>query len=361
MAILITAGTFLLKFIILVLVLGVIILVHEFGHFICAKKFGVHIYEFSIGMGPILHTHKGKDKIDYNIRAVPIGGFVSMAGEVYDDDDKIPKKKLMCNKPWWQRTIILVAGVFNNFVLAIVLLSVYCAIWGGSPIEPKIANVTSGSAAERDGLKAGDIITNINGYKVSSWDKAQVMLYYKNDKDYYIFTVKHNNGIEENITITPDVVKDDDGTESKVFGISVAKYEINNFLSPVVYGFKKFGSLISSMWSTLTGLITGKIALNALSGPVGIFEVVGSSVGMKLSAAIAYIIYIIAYLSINVGLINILPFPAFDGGHVLFILIELIRRKPVDSKIENACHMIGFILILLLMLVVTFNDILKLF
>lgn len=361
MAILLEAGLFIVKLLILVLVLGVIILVHEFGHFIWAKRFGVFIYEFSIGMGPIIYTHKGKDGIDYNIRAVPIGGFVSMAGEVYADDDKIPKNQLMCNKPWWQRVIILVAGVVNNFILAVVLLMVYCAIWGGNPINATIDSVKEDSAAEKAGLIAGDTIVNINGYNVSSWDKAQIILYYKTNKDFYTFEVKHKDGTKDKIKITPDVVKNEDGAESKVFGIAIKSYENKNILSPIIYGFKKFGSLISSMWYTITGLITGKISLNALSGPVGIFEVVGSSIDMKLGYAISYIVYIIAYLSINVGIINILPFPAFDGGHVLFILIELIRKKPVDSKIENACHMIGFILILLLMLIVTVNDIIKLF
>ena len=175
-----STGMFLVKLILLILVLGVIILVHEFGHFIWAKKFGVHIYEFSIGMGPLLFTHKGKkDKIDYNIRAIPIGGYVSMAGEVYDDaDSKIPKSKLMCNKPWYQRLIILVAGVVNNFILAIILLSFYALIWHGGPVDPKIESIVVDSAAEKSGLKAGDTITKINGYKVGNWDKAQIILYY---------------------------------------------------------------------------------------------------------------------------------------------------------------------------------------
>ena len=125
-------GLFIIKILLLLFILGIIILVHEFGHFIWAKTFGVHIYEFSIGMGPLLHTHKGKkDGINYNIRAIPIGGFVSMAGEVYDSGEvdennkKIKKDKLMCNKKWWQRLIILVAGVVNNFILAIVILFIH--------------------------------------------------------------------------------------------------------------------------------------------------------------------------------------------------------------------------------------------
>ena len=148
-----------ISILILIFILGIIILVHEFGHFIWAKKFKVHIYEFSIGMGPIIHTHKGKDKIDYNIRAFPIGGFVSMAGEVYEDaDEKIKKEDYMCNKPWWQRLIILVAGVVNNFILAIVLLFISSLIWGGTTLKPVVKNAVENYPMAEAGIKSGDTI-----------------------------------------------------------------------------------------------------------------------------------------------------------------------------------------------------------
>ena len=356
-------GSFILKLLLLILILGIIILIHEFGHFIWAKSFGVHIYEFSIGMGPVLWTHKGKkDNIDYNIRAVPIGGFVSMAGEVYDDDDKIPKEKLLCNKPWYQRLIILVAGVVNNFILAIVLLIVYALIWGGSPIKPIIGIITPDSAAEEANIKVGDTILAINNYKVKSWDKAQIILNYKNKKDYYEFKVKHQDGKIETVKITPKTVKDEvTGEERSVFGIGIESVNTKNVFKAILYGFQKFGSIISSMAATISGLILGKISLSALSGPVGIYEIVGQSLKYSIGYAIQYIIYILAFLSINVGFINILPFPAFDGGHVLFLVIEKIKGSPVDAKIENTCHLIGFVLIFLLMIIVTINDIIKLF
>ena len=175
-----------LSILVLIFILGIIILVHEFGHFIWAKTFGVHIYEFSIGMGPVLFSHKGKkDQINYNIRAIPIGGFVSMAGEVYDDDEKVDKKKLMCNKPWYQRLIILVAGVTNNFILALLLLFVGALIWGGNTLKPVVDEALEGYPMAEAGIVKGDRITKINGYKVNSWDVAQIVLYMKNDKNYY--------------------------------------------------------------------------------------------------------------------------------------------------------------------------------
>ncbi|MDD7150276.1 MAG: RIP metalloprotease RseP [Mycoplasma sp.] len=358
-------GLFIIKILLLLFILGIIILVHEFGHFIWAKTFGVHIYEFSIGMGPLLHTHKGKkDGINYNIRAIPIGGFVSMAGEVYDSGEvdennkKIKKDKLMCNKKWWQRLIILVAGVVNNFILAIVILFIYTLIWGGGAITPKVLNVVEDKPAAAAGLKSGDVITNINGYNVSSWDKAQIILYYKNTNEYYTFEVKHTDGTKEEIKIKPEIIKDEEtGAESKLFGIQIDAEDTSNVFKSFVYSIRKFNSIISSMVYTIWGLISGKIGLSALSGPVGIYEVVGETINYGIN----YFLYILAFLSINVGFINILPFPAFDGGHVLFLIIEKIKGSPVNAKIENTCHLIGFILVFLLMIVVTISDIIKLF
>ena len=358
-------GLFIIKILLLLFILGIIILVHEFGHFIWAKTFGVHIYEFSIGMGPLLHTHKGKkDGINYNIRAIPIGGFVSMAGEVYDSGEvdennkKIKKDKLMCNKKWWQRLIILVAGVVNNFILAIVILFIYTLIWGGGAITPKVLNVVEDKPAAAAGLKSGDVITNINGYNVSSWDKAQIILYYKNTNEYYTFEVKHTDGTKEEIKIKPEIIKDEEtGAESKLFGIQIDAEDTSNVFKSFIYSIRKFNSIISSMVYTIWGLISGKIGLSALSGPVGIYEAVGETINYGIN----YFLYILAFLSINVGFINILPFPAFDGGHVLFLIIEKIKGSPVNAKIENTCHLIGFILVFLLMIVVTINDIIKLF
>ncbi len=358
-------GLFIIKILLLLFILGIIILVHEFGHFIWAKTFGVHIYEFSIGMGPLLHTHKGKkDGINYNIRAIPIGGFVSMAGEVYDSGEvdennkKIKKDKLMCNKKWWQRLIILVAGVVNNFILAIVILFIYTLIWGGGAITPKVLNVVEDKPAAAAGLKSGDVITNINGYNVSSWDKAQIILYYKNTNEYYTFEVKHTDGTKEEIKIKPEIIKDEEtGAESKLFGIQIDAEDTSNVFKSFIYSIRKFNSIISSMVYTIWGLISGKIGLSALSGPVGIYEVVGETINYGIN----YFLYILAFLSINVGFINILPFPAFDGGHVLFLIIEKIKGSPVNAKIENTCHLIGFILVFLLMIIVTISDIIKLF
>ncbi len=347
----------LVTILLLIIILSIIILVHEFGHFIWAKKFGVYIYEFSLGMGPVVFTHKGRDGINYNIRAFPIGGFVSMAGEVYEDDKKIPKEKFMCNKPWLQRLIILVAGVVNNFILAIVLLFFIALIWGSTTTKPIVGTILEDSAISKAGMEVGDEIVKINGIKSSSWDKLQIALYRKNDKESYEFVVKKADGSEKTYQVTPEKVKNEDGTETNKFGFGIDTTPHKGILSSIKYAFLKFGSIVDSMLLTVTSLFTGKISLSALSGPVGMYEVVGSSLGLGISQ----FLYIIAFLSINVGFINILPFPAFDGGRVLFMIIEKIKGSPMNSKIENAFHTVGFILLMILMLYITCQDILKLF
>jgi regulator of sigma E protease len=350
---------FLLKLIVYIFILGVIILVHEIGHFFWAKKFKVHIYEFSIGMGPIIYTHKGKDKINYNVRAIPIGGFVAMAGEVYEDDDtkKIPKKAFMCNKPWYQRVIILVAGVVNNFCLAILLLFITACLGGGHTLKPIVSDVKEGSAMAEAGVVAGDKIIKINNHKVNSWDVAQIYLYMKDKDGAYDFEIMHQDGSTETKSITPKTLKDEKGNEYTEYGITITRETSTTILGHIKYAFTKFGQMMSSMFLTVGALITGKISINNLSGPVGIFNVVGDA----LSAGAYYLIYLTALLSLNVGVINILPFPAFDGGRVFFLIIEKIKGSPVNSKFENICHVVGFVLLILLMIYITIHDIVGLF
>lgn len=342
--------------ILLIFILGIIILVHEFGHFITAKRSGVHIYEFSIGMGPLIKTHKGKDGINYNIRALPIGGFVSMAGEVYEDDETktIKKEDFMCNKKWWQRLIILAAGVFNNFVLAILILFLMALIWGANSLEPRVGTVLEGSAAQASGLKEDDLILAINGHKVSTWDQTQIVLYLKNDSNVYEFEIERDGEVLT-IEIEPDVTESETGEETKTFGFGIKQTTERGLWASIKYAFGRFWSLISTMWITVANLFTGKISVSSLSGPVGIYQVVGQS----LAVGLQQIIYLIAFLSINVGLINILPIPAFDGGRILFLIIEKIKGSPINAKFENACHMVFFFLIILLMIYITVFDIIR--
>ena len=348
----------LLSLLAFILILGVIVLVHEFGHFIWAKKFGVHIYEFSIGMGPAIFTHEGKDKIKYRLRLFPIGGFVQMAGEVYEDDEKIDKKKFMCNKPWHQRLIIIVAGVVNNFILAIVLLFLFAIIWGAPTDSTVITKVDKDYPIAKAGIVAGDKIIGVNGKKVNSWDKAQILLLLKSENNTYKIKIEHKDKTIDTYSIKPKKIYDKDlKSDRYVFGFVIKQSRNKGFMASIKYAFTKLVSIMDTMWLTIKNLCTGKLSVKNLSGPVGVYQVVNTGI----SAGISYLIYITAFLSINVGFINILPLPAFDGGRAFFMLIEKIRRKPINSKIENTVHTVGFILLLILMLFITWQDIIRLF
>ena len=339
------------------LILGILVTIHEFGHFIVAKKCGVHIYEFSIGMGPLLWKHMGKDKIQYSIRALPIGGYVQMAGEVEEDDEKVKKDKFMCNKPWWQRILILCAGVTMNFILALVLLFTIALIWGAGSFDPIVESIDNNSPAQKAGMRANDTIISVNNHNVNSWDAAQIELIMKDDDNVYDIKVKHDDGTYQDLKVTPEKTTREK-VEVNYFGIKASNTKKYGFLNAVNYAFRKFATVYETMFKTIGGLITGKISIKSLSGPVGIYSVVSDSAKMGLEQ----LLYLVAFLSINLGFVNILPFPAFDGGHVLFVIIELIRGgKKVNQKVEGYFHLVGFILIFLLMIIVTVQDVIRLF
>ena len=344
--------------IILIIILGILVFVHEFGHFIVAKKNGVYVEEFAIGMGPKIFSWKRKkDPTTYSIRLLPIGGFCAMAGEVVEDNEKkIPKNQLMCNKKPYQRFLILVAGVTMNFILAFLIFFLQNLIWGTTNQLSYVGTVTEDSAFSRAGIIEGDRILSINGIKTDTWDKIQVAVALKNDGTYN-FEVKKTDGKIVNYKIVPDIVKDDEGNERIVFGFSADNKIDKGLFASLKYSFIKLYSIISSMFLIIINLITGKLGLNSLAGPVGMYSVVGESAKLGFEN----LLYLTGYLSVNLGFVNILPFPAFDGGRVLFLIIEKIKGKPVKPEVENWFHTIGFILLMILMLYITYQDILRLF
>lgn len=345
--------------IILIVMLGILIFVHEFGHFIVAKKTGVHVDEFALGMGPKIFKWKRKnDPTLYSIRLFPVGGFCAMAGEVIEEKDKkLSKDKYMCNKKPYQRFLILVAGVTMNFILAIVLFFLQSLIWGSSNQLSYVGLVAPNSAIANSGIVEGDRIVSINDVKTNTWDKIQIALTLKNKNNSYEFVVKKEDGSIKKYNIEPSIEKNEDGEEVKVFGFGAGNKLNKGFINSIRYAFIKLYSVMSSMGVIIIKLFTGELGLNSLSGPVGMYTVVGQSAKL----GIQNLLYLTAYLSVNLGFINILPFPAFDGGRILFLIIEKIKGSPVKPEVENWFHTIGFILLMLLMIVITYQDILRLF
>lgn len=346
-----------LNILLFVLILGVIVFVHEFGHFIFAKLTGVYVYEFAIGMGPKIWGKKGKET-EYTLRAIPIGGFCQLAGEDVEDDElkKVPEDRRLQSKTAFQRFLIMFFGAGNNFIFAILVLFFMSLIWGGTTMSPTITSVVENYPADKSGIEEGDVVKEINGHKIKTSDDISLYLAITDPKEKSTFVVEKENGREVTYRFKAKKVKED-GEVSYVYGIGMQQEETKGFVNALKYTGKKTVSIFKQMFVTVGYLFTGGISLNQLSGPVGIYSVVGES----SKAGIQNVLYLVAFLSINVGVINLLPLPAFDGGHILFIIVEKIKGSPVNPELENKIHMIGMILLLLLMVIITINDVIKLF
>lgn len=345
-----------LNLLLFIIILGVIVFVHEFGHFIFAKLTGVYVYEFAIGMGPKIWGFK-KGETDYNLRAIPIGGFCSLAGEDLDDDDlkKVPKNMRLQDKKAWQRFLIMVFGPMNNFILAVLLLLFIALIWGGSTMNPVISKVEKNSAAMEAGLVSGDKIININNHKIKTSDDISLYLAISNPKKTSKIVVSRD-GSEITYKVKPKKIKVK-GEDTYRYGIGIKPEKTKGVGEAFVYTYKKTVSIFKQMFVTVGYLFTGGIRLSQLAGPVGIYSIVGE----QSKTGLANILYLVAFLSINVGFLNLLPIPAFDGGHILFIIIEKIKGSPVNPELENKIHAVFLILLMILMVVITFNDIVRLF
>lgn len=337
-----------------ILVLGVTVMIHELGHFIFAKKAGIYIYEFSIGMGPRLFKWKRKnDETEYSIRLLPIGGYVSMAGEDIELDKNIPKDQNLQSKTWFQRFLTIIAGVLFNFLLAIILLFIIGLVNGSPSSKPYINSIDENYPIAKTPIQKGDLITKIDQKKITSKDQLVLELQVHNGESIDV-EVLHKNGKNETIHIKP-ILTERNGESAYQYGFTLSNKLHHGILPAIQYAFTKTFGLLKQMISILGYLCIGKLSFSSLAGPIGIFNIVGEAA----KSGILDILYLIAYLCINVGLINIIPLPAFDGGRLLFLIIEKIKGKPVSPKVENTIHSIGFILLMILMIAVTYNDIIR--
>lgn len=347
-----------LSLVLFIIILGTIVLIHEFGHFLFSKLFGVYVYEYSIGMGKKIFSKRPKNsETEYNIRLLPIGGFVRLAGEEGEDgDDTVPKERKLYNKSFWQRFLIFFMGPGFNLLLCFITLFIMCIIFTGSLTTLELAKLPKEYPAYSAGLREGDKIISIEGEKVSTWTQARLKIAtIKEGKDLN-FRVKTKTGKIKNIVVTP-MKEENDGNISYIYGVSSKIITKKGLIGSIEYAYQETKNIILSMGTTLKYLFTGHLSVNDLSGPVGVYKVVDQ----ESKYGIASLLYLMAYLSVNVGIINLIPFPAFDGGHILFLIIEKIRRKPISPNVEATITGIGFVCLMLLMIYVTFHDVLNLF
>ena len=351
----------LITIIVFIIVLGILVFVHELGHFYTARKLGVGVEEFGLGFPPKLFSVK-KDGIIYSINAIPIGGFVKIKGESGDNENDPDS---FINAPIWKRLIILFAGVFMNWILAFILISIGFMIGLPSMIDnPKdssqiknervqIISVYDNSSAYNAGLKTGDFINSVDGIKFNSAEDLQKYLKEKNNSQLNFSVTRGKENI--NTSITPTAIKE--SGERKVVGIEMISSGIVSYpwYRAIYQGFITTASItyeiIKALGSLIADLFNGK-GSSDVSGPIGVAVFTGKAVHMGW----IYVLQFMALLSINLAIINIVPFPALDGGRILFLIIEKIRGKKNNQKVEAIVHNIGFSLLMILIILVTVKD-----
>lgn len=335
-----------------VLIFCVIVIVHEFGHFIVARKCGIDVQEFAIGMGPVIFKKQGKNTL-FTIRALPLGGFCSM-GEDEDSEDENSFRK----KPVIKRIAVIAAGAIMNLILGFII-AVIIFLVSGKLTTTIIAEVTPGSGCETAGMTQGDRVIKVNGHHI--FTANDIIYQLRNDEDGVLDFVVERSG--EKIAL--DGVKFGLTVDEKT-GERVLNYDFKVYLKDITASelipaaANKFMYYSRLILMSLRDLILGKYGLNNLQGPVGIVTVITES-AQESGFDIGYLLDIAMLISVNVGIFNLLPLPALDGGRLVFLIIEAIRRKPMKAETEGMVHFAGFALLMILMLIVTFNDVKNIF
>ena len=346
--------------------LGVIVTLHELGHLLAAKIFGVYCKEFSFGFGPKILAYQGKET-EYCLRALPLGGFVAMAGDSDNDletkveTDDLPPERTLTGIAKWKRIIIMMAGIMMNILLAIVIYSMMILSTGtyATSTKPVITTVMEDSPALSAGLKEGDIITKAefeNGlsYKPETYLELINFLDTYDGNGPWILTVERQ-GESLKLEVTPKYYEDQ---QRYMVGIGFSNQSVEavkvNIFNCWIYGFQFAMFILKLTFSSLMTLFRGK-NLDSLAGPIGIY----STVSQTASLGMSYYLQLIAMVSINVGIVNALPLPIYDGGRVLLLIIEAIIGKPLSEKAQNLIMSISLGLLLLLFVFVMYNDISK--
>lgn len=341
-----------MSIVIAIIILSIIIIIHELGHFLLARKNGIAVTEFSVGMGPrLLSTEKGGTK--YSLRLLPFGGSCMMLGEDEDDatEDSFGSKSV------WARIAVIFAGPLFNFLLAFFLSLIIVSSYGYD--APVVGSVESDYPAAEAGIQSGDTIVSVNGRHIYLFRDVSVYLSLHQGKT--ISVVYERDGIRNTAELIPKL--DDSGYYR--MGITSNGITHGNILKTLQYSVYEVGYWIDLTYQSLGMLVTGQLGIKDMSGPVGIVSYIGDtyteSAAVSVGAVIINMMSIAVLLTANLGVINLLPLPALDGGRLVFLIIEAVRGKRVDPEKEGMVHFAGFVLLMILMVVIMYNDITSLF
>ncbi|MDE6435298.1 MAG: site-2 protease family protein [Lachnospiraceae bacterium] len=341
--------------IIALFVFSAIIFFHELGHFLLAKKNGIYVQEFAIGMGPVLFSFCKKET-KYSVRAIPMGGFCAMLGE----DEAVEDEHSFSAKSVWARISVVVAGPLFNFILAFLLAIILIGVCGYD--APKVGQFSEGSPAKEAGIQEGDVITHFNGHRIYNFREILIYMQFEQTGGDITLMVERN-GKEMEYVFTP--TKTENGY---LMGIASGGYEKGNFLQVVKYSTFELRYQIKTVFLSLKYLFTGRVGIKNISGPVGIVsrmsdtideakESAGGNAGIAVINVVLNMMNFAILLSANLGIMNLLPFPALDGGRTLLLLVEAVFHKKLSTEREAAINTVGFMLLIGLMVIVMFKDI----
>lgn len=323
-----------------IFIFGMIVFAHELGHFTTAKLNGIKIHEFALGMGPVILKKQGKETL-YSLRVLPIGGYVKMEGE--DEDSEDPRS--FSNKKPLPRLIILAAGAIMNFILAYVLLVII--MFGMGAPSNIVGDVIADYPAQAAGIQINDEIITINQQPIKNWDEVIASINGSEGKSLDVTVKRGNENI--NLSLTPKA-KDGGG-----YQIGIQTKFVKKVDQAFVMAGKQFGTFFTDIFKFFTQLGSGKVE-GEVVGPVGLVSIVGQ----VSKTGIMNLLLLAAYISINLGIVNLLPFPALDGGRIIFVIIEMIKGKPIDREKEGYVHFIGFAILMALMVFLVIRDVQRL-
>lgn len=334
-----------MSIIISILLLGLIILVHELGHFLAARFFKIPVSEFAIGMGPELYSYYTGRTL-YSLRIIPMGGFVNIEG--MEEGDEVENG--FSSKSPFVRLIVLFAGVFMNFLLGYIVLLILTFSIGKVSIDGTVIGNVLKNTKSYGILQKGDEIKKIDGIKVEKWEDILNHLHKTNLDIHKVTVEREKNELELDVPMTQE-------NDKKYLGIvPEIRKEKYNVLEGVKVAGKDFGNIFCETFKGLKMLITGKVKKEEISGPIGIVKIVGEAT----KVGFLNIGIILVFITINIGIFNLLPFPALDGGRILFVLLEIIGIK-INKSMEEKIHMIGMAILFGIIILVTGNDILNIF
>lgn len=349
-----------MNIILIILVFGVIVFFHEFGHFIVAKLNHIAVMEFSIGMGPAIFSVQKKET-KYSLRLLPIGGFCMMMGEDEESDDE----NAFNNRPIWARMLVIAAGPIFNFILAFLFSIILIHYTGCDPAT--LYKVVENGPAETAGIEPGDTVVAIDGSKIYNFRELQLYMALDKDGSPVNLTMKKPSGETYKTTVTPALGNDG----SYIIGVAGGNILADGFGTTIKYAALECRYWVKSTVLSLKLIVTGGVKSNDIMGPVGvggamneILDEAKESSPTTKDAIINVLLNMLNWcilLSVNLGIMNLLPIPALDGGRLLFLIIEAVRRKRIPQEKEAIVNLIGFALLICLMVVVFFNDIKNVF